>query len=97
MIAEIFQKTSTGKKPTEMFRKVTLLPLPEPQKEGVYVNVRPIILLSSLRETLSMCMINRCWDHFHTSIPSCVPAIQIDIDQAYTIKTLVEKGITSYI
>ena len=53
MTAEIFQKTLARKKTPEIRRKGTLLSLPKTSKEGINVNVRPIILLSSLRKLLS--------------------------------------------
>ena len=81
-----------------MPRKGNLLPLPKPTKEGVNVDVRPIILLWSLRKILSMCIINRYWDHLKIVIPPDQAAYHPDrstTEQVYTIKTLPEKEITS--
>ena len=67
IIAELLQKMSAGLEKPEMLCQSNLPPLPKPPKEGVNVNVGPIIFLSN--KIISICMINRCYGHLKTLIP----------------------------
>ena len=59
----------TGKYPTEIKQGI-LTPLQKPgKKPGPPSNLRPIILLSTLRKILAICLIRRCWEKLSTRIP----------------------------
>ena len=55
-------------------------------------NLRPIILLSTIRKILAICLIRRCWDRLSTRIPI---ARRNTTEQVFAIKMLAEKAITS--
>ena len=57
-----------------------------------------IILISIIRQILAICLIRRCWDRLSTRIPIAQSAYQSGrstTEQAFAIKMLVEKAITS--
>ena len=76
-----------------------LTPLPKPgKKQGPPSNLRPIILLSTLRKILAICMIKRCWNRFKTKIPLEQAAYQegrSTTEHVLAVKLLCEKAITS--
>ena len=61
-ISETLNRTSETVEFPEHVRLGTLNPLAKPPKKNENVNVRPIILLSPLREILTISLIDRCWD-----------------------------------
>ena len=89
---------STGEYP-EQIKKGILKPLRKPgKKPGPPSYLRPIILLSVLRELLAICMIKRCWNRLSTKIPIRQAAYQAGrstTEQVFAIKMLAEKAITS--
>ena len=98
MIANIFQLTSSGQNFPEVLRKGILVPLPKPPKKDMNVNVRSIILLSILRNILTLCMIERCWQRLKPHIPIEQAVYQLGrstTEQVFCVKTLAEKVITT--
>ena len=90
--------TETWKHPKEI-KSGILTPLPKPgKKQGPPSNLRPIILLSTLRKILAICMIKRCWNRFKTKIPLEQAAYQegrSTTEHVLAVKLLCEKAITS--
>ena len=76
-----------------------LRPLPKPGKtKGPVENLRPIILLSVLRNVMTICLIERTWDRLKHHIPPDQSAYQPGrgtTEQVFTIKLLAEKAIIS--
>ena len=98
-IADILNDIAeTGKHPKEI-KSGILTPLPKPgKKQGPPSNLRPIILLSTLRKILAICMIRRCWDRFKSKIPIEQAAYQegrSTIEHVLAVKLMCEKAITS--
>ena len=98
-IADILNNIAeTGKHPKEI-KSGILTPLPKPgKKQGPPSNLRPIILLSTLRKILAICMIKRCWNMFKTKIPLEQAAYQegrSTTEHVLAVKLLCEKAITS--
>ena len=98
-IATIFNKVAeTGEPVTELVLGL-LRTLQKPGKaKGPPENLRPIILLSVLRKILTICLIDRTWDHLKQHIPSDQAAYQPGwgtTEQVFAIKILAEKAIIS--
>ena len=98
-IADILNNIAeTGKHPKEI-KSGILTPLPKPgKKQGPPSNLRPIILLSTMRKILAICMIKRCWNRFKTKIPLEQAAYQegrSTTEHVLAVKLLCEKAITS--
>ena len=98
-IADILNKmASTGQFPTEI-KDGILIPLPKPgKKAGPPANLRPIILLSTLRKILAMCLLRRINDRLNDNIPLTQAAYRAGrstTENVFTFKTLAEKAITS--
>ena len=98
-IADILNDIAeTGKHPKEI-KSGILTPLPKPgKKQGPPSNLRPIILLSTLRKILAICMIRRCWDRFKSKIPIEQAAYQegrSTTEHVLAVKLMCEKAITS--
>ena len=70
-MANIFNRiAATGEIPTEIQQGI-LIPIPKPGKPaGPPGNLRPIILLSTIRKILSICMITRIHDKLNSVIPN---------------------------
>ena len=97
-IADLLQATSKGEQYPKVIKKGNLVPLQKPPKEKARVNVRPVVLLSVLRKIMALCIIDRTWERLKTAIPKEQAAYQAGrstTEQVYTIKTLVEKAITT--
>ena len=98
-IAEIFNLISeTGIYPTEI-KEGILIPLQKPgKKAGPSGNLRPIILLSTLRKILAICMLRRCLEKLLNKVPETQAAYQqgrSTTEQVFSFKILAEKAITS--
>ena len=98
-IADILNEIAeTGKHPKEIKSDI-LTPLPKPRKkQGPPSNLRPIILLSTLRKILAICMIRRCWDRFKAKISIDQAAYQAGrstTEHVLAVKLMCEKAITS--
>ena len=98
-IATIFNKVAeTGEPVTELVPGL-LRPLQKPGKaKSPPENIRPIILLSVLRKVLTICLIDRTWDHLKQHIPPDQAAYQPGrgtTEQVFAIKILAEKAIIS--
>jgi len=98
-IADIFNTIAeTGEPPSEISQGI-LIPIPKPGKpQGPPANLRPIILLSTLRKILSICLIRRINDKIYSKIPNSQAAYRIGrstTEQVFTFKCLAEKAITS--
>ena len=76
-IASIFNKLSeTGDEVQELILGL-LKPLPKPRKpKGPPEHLRPIILLSVLRQILTICILDRIWNRLKQKIPSKQAAYQ---------------------
>ena len=92
-IAPIFQKTSeTGDYPKEI-RLGILTQLAKSPKKDVKVNVRPIILLSVLRKSLAITLIDRCWKRLKVKIEKSQAAYQSErstMEQVFMVKIMVK-------
>ena len=77
-IAEILNETAkTGEYPTELNSGI-LNPLQKPGKKcGPCTNLRPIILLSILRKTLAICLLERFIGRILRQLPSSQAAYQM--------------------
>ena len=98
-IASLLNKIAeTGDYPKEM-KSGILNPLPKQgKKQGPPENLRPIILLSTIRKLLAICMIRRTWDRLKTKIPIDQAAYQSGrstTEHVLAFKLLCEKAITS--
>ena len=98
-IADIFNEMAkTGNIPDEVLEGV-LVPLPKPGKpQGPPTNLRPIILLSTLRKILAICMINRIQEKIDNRIPLSQAACRAGrsmTEHVFICKILAEKAITS--
>jgi len=98
-IANIFnQIAETGEVPTEIQQGI-LIPIPKPGKPaGPPGNLRPIILLSTIRKILSICMITRIHDKLNSVIPNSQAAYRpgrSTTEHVFAFKSLAEKAITS--
>ena len=98
-IAEILNNIAkTGKYPDELITGI-LTPLQKPgKKKGPPENLRPIILLSTIRKILTICLLKRIWNKISPKIPIEQAAYQpgrSTTEQVHTIKLLIEKAITS--
>ena len=98
-IAEILNTTArTGKYPIVLKRGI-LTPLPKPvKKKGPVANLRPIILLSTLRKILTICLLRRTWDRISSRIDKSQAAYQPGrggTEQVLAVKLLCEKAISS--
>ena len=98
-IASIFNEMAqTGNYPDEINLGV-LTPLQKPgKKRGPCENLRPIILLSTLRKILTICMIDRLWEKISKNITKDQAAYQpgrSTTEQVFALKMMCEKVITS--
>lgn len=98
-IADIFNRIAeTGEIPQEIQQGI-LIPVPKPGKpQGPPGNLRPIILLSTLRKILSICMISRIHDKLYSKIPNSQAAYRpgrSTTEHVFAFKCLAEKAITS--
>lgn len=98
-IAEILNETAkTGKHPKEL-KEGILTPLQKPgKKAGPPTNLRPIILLTTLRKILAICLIRRIGSKINENIPieqAAYRAGRSTTEHAFTFKILAEKAITS--
>ena len=98
-IAEIFNNMAkTGEVPKESTQGI-LVQCPKPgNPQGPPSNLRPIILLITLRKILAICMLDRVIDKFKTRIPKTQAANQEGretTEHVFTCKVLAEKAITS--
>ena len=98
-IADILNITArTGEYPNEIKQGI-LVPLQKPGKaRGPVANLRPIVLLSVLRNILAICMIKRIGHKINESIPVSQAAYRAGrstTEQIFTIKLLAEKAIAS--
>ena len=75
-IAILLNKTSESGDYPEEIRRGVLTPIAKPAKKNEKVNVRPIILLSVLRQITTITLINRCWYRLKTHIPLSQAAYQ---------------------
>ena len=98
-MAEIYNKMAeTGEHPEEINLGI-LPPLHKPGKaKGERKNLRPIMLLSILRKTLTIAIINRIWDRISKIIPKEQSAYQpgrSTTEQVLAIKLIIEKSINA--
>ena len=98
-IAEILNiAAETGEYPEELDIGI-LSALPKPGKpKGPCENLRPIILLCTLRKILTICLMDRCWTRIKHELPIDQAAYQpgrSTTEQVFSIKVLAEKAITS--
>ena len=98
-ISDIFNEIAkTGETPEEMIEGI-LVPLPKPGKKlGPPANLRPVILLSTLRKILAICMIRRLEEKINSKIPLSQAAYRrgrSTTEHVFTCKVLAEKAITS--
>ena len=98
-IAEIFNDMAeTGIFPQQI-KKGILIPLQKPgKKQGPPSNLRPIILLSTLRKILAICMIKRIEGKLHQLIPETQTAYKAGrstTELIFSFKVLAEKAMTS--
>ena len=98
-IANIFNRiAATGEIPTEIQQGI-LIPIPKPGKPaGPPGNLRPIILLSTIRKILSICMITRIHDKLNSVIPNSQAAYRpgrSTTEHVFAFKSLAEKAVTS--
>ena len=98
-IADIYNSIAeTGDTPKEVTFGI-LKPLQKPNKaKGPPSNIRPIILLSSLRKILAACIINRIRDRLDAEIPLSQAAYRSKrstTEHVFTTKLIIEKTITS--
>eukprot|EP00795_Rhopilema_esculentum_P017828 gene17828-9525_t len=98
-IATIFNDmVRTGKYPEEI-KKGILIPLQKPGKEkGPTVNLRPIMLMTMLRKTLALCMLERINPRIQENIPISQAAYRqgrSTTEQVQAFKLLAEKAITT--
>ena len=98
-IADIFNIIAeTGETPREIQQGI-LIPIPKAGKpQGPPGNLRPIILLSTLRKLLSICMINRIHKKLNSRIPNSQAAYRpgrSTTEHVFSFKCLAEKAITS--
>jgi hypothetical protein len=98
-ISEIFNTIAeTGETPDELTNGI-LIPIQKPgKKQGPPSHLRPIVLLSTLRKILSICMLNRIASKITNKIPVTQAAYQggrSTTEHVFTFKCLCEKAITS--
>lgn len=98
-IAEIFNTIAkTGTYPKEV-KMGDLVPLQKPgKKRGPVGNLRPIVLLSTIRKILAICLIRRIGDKIDQNIPHTQAAYRhgrSTTEQVCAIKMLAEKAVTS--
>ena len=98
-IANIFNEISkTGKCPTEIKQGI-LTPLQKPGKlAGPPSNLRPIILLSTIRKILAICLLNRIGKKIDAQIPveqAAYRAGRGTTEHTFAFKLLAEKAITT--
>eukprot|EP00795_Rhopilema_esculentum_P008001 gene8001-13908_t len=98
-IATIFNDmVRTGKYPEEI-KKGILIPLQKPGKEkGPTINLRPIMLMTMLRKTLALCMLERINPRIQENIPISQAAYRqgrSTTEQVQAFKLLAEKAITT--
>ena len=98
-IADIFNTIAeTGAYPREV-KMGDLIPLQKPgKKRGPVTNLRPIVLLSTIRKILAICLIRRVGGKIDDTIPHTQTAYRpgrSTTEQVCAIKMLAEKAITS--
>ena len=98
-IADIFNEmANTGEIPLEIKTGI-LTPLQKPgKKRGPVKNLRPIVLLSTIRKILAICLIKRCWLRLKDKIPQDQAAYQPGRSttvHVFAVKQLAEKAIQS--
>ena len=99
IIADILNETAeSGNGPREL-KSGILRPLQKPlKKRGPLTNLRPVILMSTLRKILSICLINRISDRILNHIPASQAAYQRNrstTEHVFAFKLLTEKAIIS--
>ena len=97
-IANIYNIMAETGESADAIRRGILHPIPKPPKKDTKVNVRPISLLSVLRNFLALCMIERCWDRMKQVIPKDQAAYQVGrstTEQVFALKVMAEKAIIS--
>ena len=98
-MAEIYNKMAeTGEHPKEINHSI-LSPLQKPgKKKGYTTNLRPIMLISILRKTLTIALINRTWERIEKILPKDQAAYQpgrSTTEQVLAVKLLCEKAINT--
>ena len=98
-IAEIYNNlVSTGDHPNEINHGI-LRALQKPGKaKGAPSNLGPIVLLSTLRKILAMCLMNRIGSRVDAVIPLSQAAYRLNIsttEQIFEIKLIIERAISS--
>ena len=98
-MADIYNEISrTGNHPKELTHGI-LCPLPKPGKKiGPVENLRPIILLSTLRKILALIMMNRIGDRIDKIIPPSQAAYRSGrstTEHVFAVKLAVERTITA--
>ena len=98
-IAEIFNSIARSGEYPEELKEGILVPLPKPGKpQGPPANLRPIILLSVIRNILAICMIRRTSQQLSNNIPKTQAAFRAarsTTENVFTFKVLAEKAIPS--
>ena len=98
-IANIYNTAAESGEIVEEMQLGLLKPLQKPNKtKGPTENLRPIMLLSTLRKILTICMLRRLWSRFIVMLPKDQAAYQEGrgtTDQVFAIKILIEKAICS--
>ena len=89
---------TAGKIPKEISEGL-LVPLQKPgKKQGPPSNLRPVIVLTTLRKILAICMLDRTLSKIRSRIPITQAAYQSGrstTEHVFTFKVLAEKAITS--
>ena len=92
------QMAETGNTPKELHSGI-LIPFQKPGKpKGPCANLRPIILLSTLRKILSICIIRRVTDKLEQIIPLSQAAYRRGrntTEHVFALRMLIEKAITT--
>ena len=91
-IANIYNIMAETGESADAIRRGILHPIPKPPKKDTKVNVRPISLLSVLRNILALCMIERCWDRMKQVIPKDQAAYQVGRSTTEQVFALKVKG-----
>ena len=103
MIADILTKSVETENYLLILKEGILTPLQKPPKrlkkgEKRTNNLRPVILLPTIRKLLAICVIERTWEKMKHYIPKDQAAYQKGrsaTEQVMSMKLLIEKAITS--
>jgi hypothetical protein len=99
LVAEILNEMArTGSYPQQIKQGILAPLVKDKNKQGPVKNLRPVILLSIMRKTLAICLINRIGSRVEQHIPHSQAAYQnkrSTTELVFAYKILCEKAITS--